>query len=337
GRPAPGRPRREARVLIFDRALAHATAVGHAGTEAGDYVQPEDLLAGAADTTLLIDLGVSDIAVIDPTGAIVGPKTSPAQVGAMLSLNGVALDRNGRLLYVPHPQVTRMTPAGMEVATPDTAAIIAYDFKTGGSIPVAEVHAMPNAVTMTRDTTQRGGMRTVSKPFPYPTIDDWVMMPDGTLAIIRGSDLHIDWIAPNGKVRSTAPIPYTKRAVTDSDKVKFLERLHLTDRVAGPAMAPLMPMAMSLTQSDPDSFPAFKPPFIAREAKAASDGTIWLPASTISPASADGFYVIGKEGKIREHVHLMKGQRLLGFGKGVVYVAVNVGPQDNRVARVPLR
>jgi hypothetical protein len=335
GAAAPGGTRREARVLIFDRALTHATTVGHAGSETGAYSQPETLIAGVADTTLLIDLGVSDIAVIDPSGAIVHPKTIPSVPGALLAVGGAASDRAGRLLYIPRQQVTRMTPAGMVVGAPDTAAIIAFDFKTGGTLPVAVVHEAPSAITMVRDTVRSGGMHMMSKSFPFPTIDDWVMMPDGTLAIIRGADLHIDWIAPNGKVRSTPPIPYIKNTVSDSDKVKFLESLHLTENIAG--ANPLMPPGMSITQINPDSFPAFKPPFSARGAKAASDGTIWLPAKTISPASSDGFYVIGLNGRIREHVHLMKGQHLLAFGKGVVYVEVNEGRQDNRVARVPLR
>ena len=330
--PDPGAPPRVARVVMLDRALAHATPIGRAGTEPGNYIQPAALFAGSGDTTMLIDEGASDIFVIGPSGALTRTKSNPGVQGAMMAIAGAAIDRAGRLLYQPRQQISRTTPAGVEVATPDSAAITAYDFKTGGSIPVAEVRVVPSVGIMERDTTQRGGMHMVTKAFPFPTIDDWVMMPDGTLAIIRGADLHIDWIGPNGRKRSTPPIPYVKVAVSDSDKVRLITTIH---RLEG--AIPMMPAGMSLTQADPDSFPHFKPPFATRGARAASDGTIWLPARTISPDSADGFYVVGPDGRVREHVHLMKGQRLLGFGKGVIYVAVNKGPQDNRVARVPLR
>ena len=331
--PDRNAPRREARVLLFDRALAHATPIGHAGTDPGAYSQPEGLLAGIADTTLLIDMFSTDILVIDPTGTSVTARASPAAQGAMLEAGGAAVDRAGRLLYQPREQRTLNTGGGMAMGSPDTAAIVAFDFRTHATLPVAQVHVAPTLMTMQRDTSGRAGMRMVSKAFPFPTLDDWVEMPDGTLAIIRGADFHVDWIAPSGKVRSTPPIPYAKVAVTDSDKVKFTATLHAAARGA----AAMMPAAMSMEQSDPDSFPPFKPPFSARGAKAASDGTIWIPAQMLAPTVPDGFYVVGPEGKVREHVHLMNRQRLVGFGKGVVYVAINQGPQDIRLARVPLR
>lgn len=328
-------PTRVARVLVLDAKLATATPVGTQGAGSGELAQPEGLVAGLKDTTLLIDLGRSDIPVIDPAGRIVASRAVPAAPIALLAPGGIAVDGSGRLLYQPLVQQQRNASAGVEIVTPDTAPIMAFDFKTGGTIPVAQVHVEERSSTMESDSTRPGSMRMRMKTFPFPTIDDWVVMRDGTLAIIRGADLHIDWIAPNGKRQSSPPIPYAKVAVTDSDKVKFRSRMDaingLTDSM------PMMPRNLSTTQSAPDSFPAFKPPFSARGAKAAPDGTIWLPASFISPASADGFYVVGRDGRIREHIHLMKGQRLVGFGNGVVYVAVNQGPQDNRVARVPVR
>jgi hypothetical protein len=118
--------------------------------------------------------------------------------------------------------------------------------------------------------------------------------------------------------------------VTDSDKVTLVNRQHLVDSM------PMLPRNMTLVQAEPDSFPRFKPPFSMRGAMAASDGTIWLPARILSPATPEGYAVIGPDGRVREIVHLAKGQRLLGFGKGVVYVEVSEGRQDDRVARVPL-
>ena len=95
----------------------------------------------------------------------------------------------------------------------------------------------------------------------------------------------------------------------------------------------MMPRGMSVVRQDPDSFPQFKPPFAYRGARAASDGTIWLPAKIVSPAAADGWAVVTADGKVREIVHLAKGVDLLGFGKGAVYVSVNGG----RLGRIPLK
>ncbi len=318
-----------ARIVLFDAKLAKATLIGHAGTGATDYRQPESLFAAVADTTLVLDNGRSDMLVIDPTGKVIGTRPMPGGYSALAAISGIAVDRVGRLIFQPAEQIMRQTASGMEAGSPDSLALVAFDSKTGGTIPVAHVRVAGTTTLMDANPSTPGKMNARTKATPFPTIDDWVMMPDGTLAIVRGADLHIDWIAPDGKVRSTPPIPYARHAVTDSDKVVFMNLAHRSDSVMKNMAVSSM---MTIVRLDPDSFPRFKPPFATRGARAASDGTIWLPAKIISPGTADGYYVIGPDGKIRELVHFPTGQRLLGFGKGVVYVAYN----DSRIARVPL-
>jgi hypothetical protein len=318
-----------ARIVLFDAGLTHATPIGHAGTGPVDFQQPEALHATIADTTLVLDAGRGDMLVIDPNGKITGTRPVPGGNGALAASGGIVVDRGGRLLYSPREQIMKQTASGMEGGMPDSLAIVAFDPKTGGTMPVAHIRVAGMTTTMVPNPSTPGAFSSRMKSVPFPIVDDWVMTPDGTLAIIRGADLHIDWIAADGKIRSTPPIPYARHAVSDSDKVAYMKTLHMTDSML--KKMPSSPM-MSITQLEPDSFPKFKPPFSARGALAASDGSIWLPAHIISPAATDGYYVIGPDGKIRELVHLPTGQRLLGFGKGVIYVAYN----DSRVARVPL-
>jgi hypothetical protein len=315
-----------ARIVLFDAKLTHSTLIGHAGTGVNDYNQPQALYATLGDSTIVLDEGRSDFLIIDPAGKVVGSRPVPGGSSALAALGGFAVDHSGRLLYQPREQVMRQTAAGMEGGTPDSLPIVAFDPKTGGTMPVAHVRVMGTSSLMEMTP---GKMTSRVKMVPFPVIDDWVMMPDGTLAIIRGTDLHIDWIAPDGKIRSTPPIPYARHAVTDSDKVAFLRQSHMADSIVKNMAVSSM---MTIVRVDPDSFPRFKPPFATRGALAASDGTIWLPARIISPAAPSGYYVIGPDGKIRELVHLPAGQRLVGFGKGVIYVAYN----DSRIARVPL-
>jgi hypothetical protein len=319
------------RVLLFDAALATAKPVGHAGAEPNDYSQPERLAAGLSDTTLLLDLGRSDLLLIDPAGTIVGTRPTAATNSAILAASGaIAIDHFGRLYYQPRIQLTRNVPTGMQMITPDTAPIMSYDFKTGATVPVAEVHVAGNTVVMEADPSTPGGTRMRMSSTPFAVVDDWVMMPDGTLAIIRGADLHIDWIAPDGKRRSTPRIAYERRPVTGSDRAAYLRRGRLIDSMQ------VMPRGMTVVQTAPDSFPAFKPPFTMRSAMASPDGTIWLPAKIISPDKPDGFHIIGPDGRVREHIHLAKGEHLVGLGKHGIYVAITKGPRDDRLARVSL-
>ena len=87
----------------------------------------------------------------------------------------------------------------------DTAAIMAFDFKIGSTVPIANVK-VAGAMSLIQSDPTTGAIRVQRKANPFPTIDDWVLLPDGTLAVIRGADLHIDFISQDGKRRSTPPM-----------------------------------------------------------------------------------------------------------------------------------
>ena len=90
---------------------------------------------------------------------------------------------------------------------------MAFDFKIGSTVPVANVSVAGSMSLMLSDPST-GAMKMRMKANPFPTIDDWVLLPDGTLAVIRGVDLHMDLIAPDGKRRSTPSIAHEASAAT---------------------------------------------------------------------------------------------------------------------------
>ena len=51
-----------------------------------------------------------------------------------------------------------------------------------------------------------------------PTPDDWAILSDGSLAIVRPNDYHIDWVYPDGRRVSTPKMPFDWRRLTDADK-----------------------------------------------------------------------------------------------------------------------
>ena len=42
---------------------------------------------------------------------------------------------------------------------------------------------------------------------PLPVGNEWVLLPDGAIAIVRGQDYRIDWLAPDGKIMSSPKMP----------------------------------------------------------------------------------------------------------------------------------
>src|SRR5207253_1371236 len=78
-------------------------------------------------------------------------------------------------------------------------------------------------VRLTGGQMPNGGFSFKSVINPLPTVDDWALLPDGTVAIVRGHDYHIDWISPEGNVTSAPKMPFDWKRMSDSDKVAFLD------------------------------------------------------------------------------------------------------------------
>jgi hypothetical protein len=68
-----------------------------------------------------------------------------------------------------------------------------------------------------------GGVRMQSTVNPLPLVDDWAVLSDGTIAIVRGRDYHVELIGPTGAKTVAAKIPYDWQRLTDEDKVAFID------------------------------------------------------------------------------------------------------------------
>ena len=57
---------------------------------------------------------------------------------------------------------------------------------------------------------------------PIPEVDDWAVLPDGTIAIVR-KDYHVDFVDADGKRTSAPKIPFDWQRLTDSAKVAVID------------------------------------------------------------------------------------------------------------------
>jgi hypothetical protein len=68
-----------------------------------------------------------------------------------------------------------------------------------------------------------GRVNVTSQMNPLPVVDDWAVLSDGSIAIIRGRDYHVEFVRGDGTRESAAKIPFEWRRLTDEDKVAFLD------------------------------------------------------------------------------------------------------------------
>jgi hypothetical protein len=57
---------------------------------------------------------------------------------------------------------------------------------------------------------------------PIPEVDDWAVLADGTIAILR-KDYHVDFIDADGKRTSAPKIPFDWQRLTDSAKIAVID------------------------------------------------------------------------------------------------------------------
>jgi len=74
--------------------------------------------------------------------------------------------------------------------------IIRGDFASRLSIRIAFMHIPVTKTVMV--SLARGSMIGTQALNPLPQTDEWALLPDGTVAIVRGSDYHIDWVGADG-------------------------------------------------------------------------------------------------------------------------------------------
>jgi hypothetical protein len=218
------------RVLLMDSTLALLGVVADSTTSAASYgTRAGGLIAYRGDSTLFVDPSSLSMLVIDPAGKIARVMAAPRPddvaflVGGPLGNPG--FDAQGRLVYRtlnrnfggPRPQPGQpFTPPPQ----PDTAPIIRFDLATR-KLDTAAFIKTPK-VRMNMLQTERG-MSMTSTIDPIPVLDDWAVLNDGSIALVRGRDYHVDYVDADGTRRSGAKIPFDWQRLSDDDKTAIID------------------------------------------------------------------------------------------------------------------
>lgn len=332
----------EQRLVVLDAKLANAKPLSRTGSGPGEFLWPIFLIRALGDSLLLGDLGNQRLLVIDPGGKMSGQKrigNGAVSIGSQALYTGTPVsDPLGRIVY--QGANMKVSPT-MQVTTDSTAPILRLNLATDATDTLAYVRVSAPGMKMSGDPSDMASMKMSVVVDPFPTIDDWALLSDGTLAVIRGSDYHIDWIAPDGKKTSSAPMPYIRVPLTDSVKQHYVDAMKKADVVVRERMAK-MPAGMArpvIAQTPPDKWPEFLPALSARLAMAAPNGTLWLVAKPVKGQSSPpyAYDVIDRRGVVVEHVALPPKRIVVGFGRNSVYLMVQDADDIMHLERAPLK
>ncbi|MGV3707444.1 MAG: hypothetical protein ACO1Q7_01290 [Gemmatimonas sp.] len=330
------------RVVVLDSSLRSMRAIADTTTLLpfgyGLKAKPTGLIAWSADSSLFADSDRSAVLVLNSRGEVVRI-AAPVRNGDLANMVGGAFgtpaaDGRGSLLYAtetpfdPYTNLPVVGGAPVNVTYPDSNPIVRANFDTRTVDTVAHLRAPVRKVVLTRESS---GSVTVSAAVnPLPQSDDWTVLPDGTIAIVRARDYHIDWIAPDG-VRSASPsMPFDWRSISPAEKRAMVDSVKRgmdaarAREVVQPGAAPTPALNVTVDPSDiPDSYP----PLRVGQTRADMDGRVWILPSTSGSAQGGLLYdVADRLGKIVERGQLPPGRALAGFGRaGTVFVYRQAG------------
>src|SRR3990170_2590210 len=312
------------RVLLFDSTLKTFTVVADTTSATGSAygARPGGLIAFHGDSTLFVDPASLSMLVIDPNGKIARVMSAPRASDAGFLVGGPfgtpGFDPQGRIIYRAPPRITFGGPRGPGAASggtreafsppviPDSAPLVRVDLATRKVDTLAFFRTPHVRMNVNRDAD--GGIRVMPTVNPLPVIDDWGILPDGTVALVRGKDYHIDWIAPGKAVTSSAKIPFPWERLSDDAKVAYIDstrkaveearaRGDMSGMFGGafggapmmrvqtqsggpPPAAGALPAAGGrlphLTFVEPSELPDYKPPFGVGATRVDAEGNLWI-------------------------------------------------------------
>jgi len=340
------------RVYAFDSTLKTVTIVADSGSGTGIIpVRTTGLIPYLGDSTLLPDFGANALLVLDATGKQVRSMAPPrAQdlmfLGIPAAFGRPGFDSKGRLIYrtqIPPNIRPAPTPSGdqkvaMTPVNPDSAPILRGDFDTRKIDTVAWMKTPSQGrMGMEMKDNPAGGAPSITMHMlvnPFPMADEWSLLSDGTIAIVRAHDYHIDWIDPDGTHRSSAKMPIDWRRYTDDERRQRVDSIRrVVDEQLKRQFSQLPPGApqikMDVTVVPDSEFPQFWPPIQPGSVLADLEGRLWiLPTTSTNAVNGLTYDIVNRKGDVVERVQLPKDRALAGFGPhNVVYLTRTEGKE----------
>ncbi|MGH7653794.1 MAG: hypothetical protein ACREN6_03940 [Gemmatimonadaceae bacterium] len=220
------------RVLMFDSTFKNATVVadttGATGNAYGSRLG--GLIAYRGDSSLFVDPQSISMLVIDGSGKIVRTMAAPLpnEVNQLIGgQNGTpGFDPQGRLVYRAQLRLQGLgrggTPGQFQMPQlPESSLVVRVDLKSR-KVDTAATFRIPKInLNVTRDDNGRVMVTPTVNPIPWT--DDWAMLADGTIAIVRGQDYRVDFVSPDGRVTAGPKIPFDWQRLSDEDKTKIID------------------------------------------------------------------------------------------------------------------
>jgi hypothetical protein len=317
-------------VQLVDFVSGSIGKVGREGSGPGEYALPMTLIGLPDGSTLVQDLLNRRFLIVTAEGKPAGflelprPPSSGAAngPGAGLVLGGLQMrgsDSKGWLYFEGSPLLAPGAPPT------DSVPLLRWDrvhpkFDTLGylKLPAGGMQASGGGGRF----EVRMGAQKVFVP-----AEAWAVAADGRIARVQPNPYRVLWLDVSRKLSAGPVQPYSPIRVTEADKELVREARKRNRGIAiafGPGGRSVAPPPSAGQLPEPE-FEETMPPFEGGPGRGGSvlatpEGEVWVlrtrPASDKTPS----YDVFDRSGALVKKVSLNPNSRVVGFGKGTVYV-----------------
>jgi hypothetical protein len=369
-------------VVLFGRDLSSATVVSDTSLACEvPYGQGiGGLIPWGADSALLIDPRSLTMVVLDSQGrsarvmAVPSPRDAYAMIGGPFGTP--AFDREGRLIFrglasSRSEEQELALDSSRTAAFVDSAPVLRVDLRTRQRDTLTRVAIPRQRVTMHANRDGRYNAASLLSN-PLTPVDDWVLLSDGKLAVVRGRDYHVEILDPTGawKVLPRVPFPWerlddeSKQFVLDSvrreatrarallqEQVARDARVAAAANWAGLGVAAISHISYPSGRSGPPKvdwivpqpqyvaagrLPDYRPAFRLGALRSDPDGNLWV-RTTARSAGGTIYDVVDADGRLVDRVQVPFGRIIAGFGReGTVFLGV-LDQDGARMERASIR
>lgn len=342
------------RLSVFDSTLQHATVIADtaAGAPFNYGMRPAPLVPYLGDTVLFVDYNSQSLVMIGPSGKT-GRVLAPPKAADLRWITGssAGTDAGGHLMYRSVRQgrtlVQREGDVRIEtVISPDSSPLIRGDFETRtvDTVALLRVTSPPKRIKTFSPSSELSLKEVEHMLEP---VDEWTITADGSIAIVRAHDYHIDWINPDGSRTSTPRMPFDFKRLSDADKQRMIDSARArqdslnalglggytpaeASSFGGTAKVVTAPNGAKYVPVEREfgplaEIPDYYPPMRTGAVRADADNNIWILPTTSAQSRHGGlvYDVINRKGELFQRVEVPAGRSIAGFGRGGVVYLMN--------------
>ena len=251
------------KVVLFDSTLSkYAVVADTTSATANAYSsRAGGLVKWKGDSTLFVDPLSLSMLVLNEKGAVSRVMSTPRASDANLLIGGPSgtpgVDAMGRLVYrgtasragrggfvwnggqggAQHSHDegagTNRSAGNRDAASEkkteaplDSAPLLRLDLSARKLDTITMLRVAASNSRMAVD--DQGKSKLLITVNPLPEADDWALMADGSVAVLRARDYHIDWIRADGTKESSGKVPFDWKRMSEDEKSAFLDSTKVT-------------------------------------------------------------------------------------------------------------